>query len=129
MLVWQSSAIRKEEAFDDCEELPMTRTVIADKVASDPEKGRLHSRVAADARLHLYWQELKGGQRQTIARAVNQSKFGLMIEAERSIPSGTVVTVQTPQGLMVGRGTVRHCESKGMNYLIGLYLPDRLAGL
>jgi len=127
MLVWQSSAVRKEEAFDDAEKLSRMNVMTKDNVPSDVEKGRFHSRTAADARLHLYWNDSQHGPRQMPARAVDRSSYGLMVEADRSIPNGTVVMVQTAQGLMVGQGTVRHSEPKGINYLIGLYLPDRLA--
>ena len=57
------------------------------------------------------------------ARAIDVSKDGVMVEAEKSIPIGTLLVVYTAQGAVVGRGSVRHCAPKGMNYLIGLYLP------
>jgi hypothetical protein len=96
-------------------------------VSIDEEKRRLHSRIPANARLQLQWHDVRAGQRQMPARAVNASKVGALVEVERPIPTGTILVIYTTQGLVVGRGNVRHCTPKGMNYLIGLYLPERLA--
>jgi len=94
---------------------------------NDENKRRLHSRIPANARLQLHWHDVRAGQRQVPARTVDISKFGVRVEVERSIPTGTIVVVYTPQGMVVGRGSVRHCTPKGLNYLVGLYLPNRLA--
>ncbi|MBZ5596297.1 MAG: hypothetical protein LAP39_28965 [Acidobacteriia bacterium] len=91
------------------------------------DKRRLHSRIPANARLHLQWHDQHTGQRQVPARAVDMSKLGLLVEAEKSIQSGTIVDVYTAQGVVVGRGSVRHSTPKGLNYFIGLYIPNRLA--
>lgn len=91
------------------------------------DKRRLHPRTPANARLQLCWHDPKAGHSQVRAHAVDTSEFGVRVEAEKSVPSGTLVVVYTPQGVVVGRGSVRHSTPKGWNYLIGLYLPNRLA--
>ena len=96
-------------------------------ILDDEKKGRLHSRIPAYARLQLHWHDVRAGQRQVPARTVDSSKFGVLVEVERSIPTGTVVAVFTTQGVVVGRGSVRHSTPKGLNYLVGLYLPNRMA--
>jgi hypothetical protein len=82
---------------------------------------------AANARLQLQWHDMRGGLRQMPARALNGSRFGALLQVERPIPTGTVVVVYSTQGVVVGRGSIRHCTPKGMDYLVGLYLPNRLA--
>ena len=96
-------------------------------ILDDEKKRRLHTRIPANARLQLHWHDVRAGQRQMPARSVDISKFGVLVEVERSIPTGTIVVVYTTQGAVVGRGSVRHSTPKGLNYLVGLYLPNRMA--
>ena len=92
--------------------------------AADIADRRAHERVPINTELQLRWEERKGVQRQVRARAVDVSKFGLQIVSERAIPGGTIVSVYTAQFAPVGRASVRHCSAKGMDYTIGLYMPD-----
>ena len=85
---------------------------------------RLHERFPVDTPLVLCWEERKGVQRQVRGRAVDVSRFGLHVQAERAIPAGTVVNVYTAQFVPLGRASVRHCTIKGMDYSVGLYMPD-----
>jgi hypothetical protein len=94
---------------------------------SDTDAQRLHGRLALNSQLHLSWQqERRGAPRCVRARAVDVSKFGVLVEAESAIPSGTIVCVQSSNFTMIGRASVRHCTPKGLSYKIGLYMPDRL---
>jgi hypothetical protein len=80
-----------------------------------------------NSQLHLSWQPGgHGAQRSVRARAINVSKFGVLVEAESAIPSGTAVCVQSSNFTMLGRASVRHCSPKGLSYKIGLFMPDRL---
>jgi len=97
--------------------------------ATDTNSQRLHGRLSLNSQLHLSWQqERRGAQRSVRARAVDVSKFGVLVEAESPIPSGTIVCVQSSSFTMIGRASVRHCTPtpKGLSYKIGLYMPDRL---
>ena len=95
--------------------------------AADPNPHRLHERLSVNSQLHLSWQpDGRGAQRSVRARAIDVSKFGVLVEAESSIPSGTIVCVQSGNFTMIGRASVRHCTPKGLSYKIGLYMPDRL---
>jgi|SRR5689334_17551889 hypothetical protein len=89
-----------------------------------PADRRLHERFPVDTVLQLRWEERKGVQRQVRGRAVDVSRFGLQVLAERAIPAGTVVNVYTAQFVPLGRASVRHCTIKGMDYCVGLYMPD-----
>jgi len=86
----------------------------------DPQ--HLHEQLPLQGQLHLSWQpERRGAQRCVWARALDVSRFGVLVEAESSIPNGTVVCVQSSNFTMIGRASVRHCTPKGLNYKIGLY--------
>jgi hypothetical protein len=106
-----------------------------DKPANSPqpyagENGtsrRLYERLPIDTQLQICWEEGKGVRRQVRARAVDVSKFGVQVESERAIATGTVVNVFTANFSPIGRAAVRHCSPKGMDYRIGLYMPDRFA--
>lgn len=60
-----------------------------------------------------------------MARAIDISRFGLLVEAEKAIAPGTLVAVQTVSAL-IGKACVRHCTPKGAKYRIGLHMPDRM---
>jgi hypothetical protein len=94
---------------------------------TDKDFQRLHERLALNSQLHLSWQQMpRGAHRSVRARAIDLSKFGVLVEAESPIPSGTIVCVQSSNFTMIGRASVRHCTPKGLSYKIGLYMPDRL---
>ncbi|HXI42365.1 MAG TPA: PilZ domain-containing protein [Bryobacteraceae bacterium] len=84
---------------------------------------RLHERLAINCQVHLCWQD---GQTNRVlhAQALDVSTFGMLVEAERAIPPGTFIQVQTTSTIL-GRACVRHCTPKGMKYRIGLHMPDR----
>ena len=84
---------------------------------------RLHERLAINCQVHLCW---KDGQSNRVlhAQALDVSTFGMLVEAERSIPPGTFITVQTTSTIL-GRACVRHCTPTGLKFRIGLHMPDR----
>ena len=84
---------------------------------------RLHERLAINCQVHLCW---KDGQSNRVlhAQALDVSTFGMLVEAERGIPAGTFITVQTTSTIL-GRACVRHCTPKGLKFRIGLHMPDR----
>jgi|SRR5580658_4798158 hypothetical protein len=81
---------------------------------------RLHERLSVERQVHLCW-----GNQVLRARTLDISRFGLLVEAERAIAPGTVISVQT-NSTMLGKACVRHCTPKGAKYRIGLHLPDRM---
>jgi len=90
----------------------------------DAKTQRLHERLACKGLLHLCWEEGKGVKRRIRASLVNKSNFGILVEAERPIATGTLVSVERANFAVMGRASVRHCTPKGLNYRIGLYMPD-----
>ena len=85
---------------------------------------RLHARSTIQRQVRLCWADSQGN-RVLDARAIDISSFGMLVEAEKSIPSGTLVSVQT-NATLIGRACVRHCTPKGAKYRIGLHMPDRM---
>jgi len=59
---------------------------------------------------------------------MDMSKFGLLVETEKALEPGAVVSVQT-NSAMLGTACVRHCTPKGLKYRIGMHLPDRMTSL
>jgi len=102
--------------------------VVPKQAASSLEKKgagqRLHERLAVQSQVHLSWQDREGA-RVLQARALDISRFGLLVEAEKAIAPGTLVSVQT-KATLIGKACVRHCTPKGAKYRIGLRLPDRM---
>ena len=84
---------------------------------------RLHERVSIDYPVRLCWQDRQGNH-VLQARAMDLSNFGMLVEAERSLPAGTVVSVET-NSVMLGSACVRHCTPNGLKYRIGMHAPDR----
>jgi hypothetical protein len=83
---------------------------------------RLHERVSIDCPVRLCWQDRQGNH-VLQARAMDLSKFGMLVEAERSLKAGTVVSVET-HSVMLGSACVRHCTPNGLKYRIGMHAPD-----
>lgn len=88
---------------------------------------RLHERLPFNVMLNLCWEQTKGVKRRIRAQGIDRSKFGVLVEAERPIPAGTIIVVESASFVVLGKASVRHCAPKGINYRIGLYMPDILA--
>lgn len=86
---------------------------------------RLHERVPINRQVYLCWQERQAAQVQT-GRALDVSKFGMLVEVDRPIAPGTTISVQT-NAATLGSACVRHCTPAGIRYRIGLHMPDRMA--
>jgi len=85
---------------------------------------RLHPRVAIDCQVCVCWCD-REGKRVLRGRALDVSKFGMLVETDRSIAPGTVVSVETNSATL-GSACVRHCTPAGLKYRIGLHAPDRM---
>ncbi len=85
---------------------------------------RLHARLSVERQVRLSWQDGQGN-RMLQARTVDLSRFGMLVEAEKAIAPGTLVSVET-NAKVIGRACVRHCTPKGAKYRIGLHMPDRM---
>jgi hypothetical protein len=88
---------------------------------------RLHTRLAINREVWLCWQD-RNGNHLLRARAMDVSKFGMLVEAEGPIAPGALVSVEV-KSTTLGRGCVRHCTPCGIAYRIGLHMPDRMTSL
>jgi hypothetical protein len=59
---------------------------------------------------------------------MDMSKFGMLVEAERALEPGAVVSVETNTA-MLGIACIRHCTPSGSKYRIGMHVPDHRTGL
>jgi len=85
---------------------------------------RLHPRVAIDCQVCVCWSD-REGKHVLRARALDVSKFGMLVETDRAIAPGVVVSVETNSATL-GNACVRHCTPAGLKYRIGLHAPDRI---
>jgi len=86
---------------------------------------RLHERVPINRQVYLCWRERQGDLVQS-GRALDVSKFGMLVEADKPIAPGTTISVQT-NSTTLGSACVRHCTPNGIKYKIGLHMPDRMS--
>jgi hypothetical protein len=88
---------------------------------------RLHPRLAIDCPVCLVWRD-RQGDHVLRANARDVSKFGMLVEADRAIAPGAIVSVET-NSARLGSACVRHCTPAGLKYRIGLHTPDRMTTL
>lgn len=88
---------------------------------------RLHERISVDCQVRLCWQD-RQGKHVLSAHAMDMSKFGMLVEAERALETGAVVSVETNTA-MLGIASIRHCTPNGLKYRIGMHVPDHRTGL
>jgi len=86
---------------------------------------RLHERVPINRQVYLCWRD-RGQDQVQAGRAIDISKFGMLVEADKPILPGTTISVQTTS-TPLGSACVRHCTPSGWKYKIGLHMPDRMA--
>ena len=118
MLVWAGSAVRVEEAF------PYPVEQEESDHALHTDAGGFQKHIPANTRLQIYWHDSNNGQRQVCARAIEVGKFEMLVEADKPVPAGTVVVVNTAKSGFVGRAAILRWEPKGFNYRIGLRMLD-----
>src|SRR5260370_40321200 len=88
---------------------------------------RLQDRISVDCLVRLCWQDRQGNH-VLPAHAMDMSKFGMLVEAERALEPGAVVSVET-NSAMLGMACVRHCTPNGPKYRLGMHVPDHRTGL
>ena len=88
---------------------------------------RLQERISVDCQVRLCWQD-RHGNHVLSAHAMDMSKFGLLVETEKALEPGAVVSVET-NSAMLGMACVRHCTPNGLKYRIGMHVPDHRTGL
>jgi hypothetical protein len=118
MFVWDGSAVRVEEAFPD----PVEQEE-SDRVLHTDTEG-FHKHIPANTRLQLYWHDSNNGQRHVCGCAIEVGEFEIVVQAEKPVPVGTVVVVNTAKSGFVGRASIQRWEPRGFNYRIGVRMLD-----
>ena len=118
MLAWAGSAVRVEEAFPDADAVERE-----DYTPHSVAEG-LHKHISANTRLQLHYDDSNSGQRHLCARAIEVDELEMVVEAERRVPVGAVVTLRTAESGFVGRACVQSWEPNGFDYRMSLRILD-----
>jgi hypothetical protein len=87
---------------------------------------RLQPRIPIKTQIEVYVQDVQKSRFTVRAVAVDVSRCGILVAAERSIATGTVVYLQARICNLAGKAVVRSCTPHGREYRIGMYFPDPL---
>jgi hypothetical protein len=82
-------------------------------------------RLAIGSVLQIRWEERKSGQRQMRVLLTDVRESSLRVQSERAIAAGTLVNLYTAESVPIGRGSIRECTTRAMDYTIAIYLPRR----
>ena len=89
-------------------------------------ENRFHQRLPVKYKFSIYASDTQSGQRHLMARGINMSKSGALVETEVPIRVGTLVYLKARDLALMGSATVRHCNAKGSKFRIGLHFPSPL---
>ncbi len=81
---------------------------------------RDHERVQISGVVRLYWEDERGVQHHCRAEAKDVSSSGLSVTLRERLPLRSMVQWECEGNKSKGPATVRRCEQRGMNYLVGL---------
>jgi hypothetical protein len=87
---------------------------------------RFYDRLPVKYRFSIYADNQQSGQRSMVARGLDMSKAGALVEADEPISVGTVVYIKAGEVGLMGTATVRHCTVRGSKFRIGLHFPSPL---
>ncbi len=94
--------------------------------AEAPKEHRFYDRLPVKYRFSIYADNQQSGQRSMVARGIDMSKAGALVEADEPITVGTVVYIKAGELGLMGTATVRHCTLRGAKFRIGLHFPSPL---
>lgn len=81
---------------------------------------RTDERLPLSGTVRLYWEDERGQQHFCRAEAQDVSISGLSVTIRERVPVRSLVQVECVANQMKGTGTVRRCEQRGMNFVVGL---------
>ena len=91
-----------------------------------PSEQRIHQRLPVNYKFSIYSDHAQAGYRSVVARGINMSRSGALVEVAEPLGVGTVVYIKTTELGLMGSATVRHCTPKGSKFRVGLYFPSPL---
>ena len=95
--------------------------------ASGPRaEHRSNKRLPVNYRFLVYFNDSETGQRCIVARGINMSKSGALVETQEPLALGNTVYLKVGDLGLMGTASVRHCTVRGPKFRIGLYFPTPL---
>jgi len=89
--------------------------------------GRLCARLRIRCWVVLYWHDKQGHKRRAVARTVDVSGNGVMLESAVPVRAGEFVQLRSKKLMLIaGNGHVRHCRRDGWKFRIGLQFATAL---
>ena len=90
---------------------------------------RRHLRQDASGVLRILWEDSRGEERISYATLVNTSPVGVQLQVREQIPIRAPVTCNDVLLGIVGRGSVRYCNSNARGYEIGVEFSAGINGI
>ncbi|MBI4890726.1 MAG: PilZ domain-containing protein [Acidobacteria bacterium] len=81
---------------------------------------RVKERFPRNAKVKVAWPSPSGVPIWQSGRCVDVSESGMLLRADKAIPSHTLVRVESVDLNLFGPATVRHCTRAGLDFRIGL---------
>ena len=81
---------------------------------------RAHERMQISGLVRLYWEDEQGRQHFCPAEARDVSDSGLSVKIRERVALRALVQVECLANKVKGTATVRRCEQRGLDYVVGL---------
>lgn len=81
---------------------------------------RISERIPVGGRVRLFWEDETGRQHFSQAEARDISDTGLSITLRERVPKHTTIQVECLTNRVQGSATVRRCDQRGMDFIVGL---------
>jgi len=81
---------------------------------------RASERQQISGMVRLFWEDENGAQHFCQADAKDASSTGMSVTIRNRLPMRALVQVECLANKMKGSATVRRCEQRGLNFLVGL---------
>ena len=85
---------------------------------------RKEPRVPVTSEFDLFWQDVDASHKSTRARGIEISEHGASVRSPKPILRNSVIQIRGRQVQYDGKATVRHCQKRGLSYIIGLELES-----
>jgi hypothetical protein len=84
------------------------------------QEHRRRPRNPLTGKVKVYWKGDQGLSYQQISRCLDISPAGARLESNRPIPLRAMIRLESPDFHIAGLATVRHCNRRGMQYVVGV---------
>ena len=81
---------------------------------------RRQERLTTSASVRVTWQDARGRDKFATVHSFDISATGIRMELPEQVPVRTVLTFQSEQLKLHGRGSVRYCRRETGHYVVGV---------